>query len=668
MVGAVYSGTIHFGFVNYDDGDFITGNPHVLNGLNLDNIRWAIVSGTEKSTGEADYWRPLSILSHMFDVQFFGLRAGYHHAVNVLLHALSSEILFLALRALTGTFWRSAAVAALFAVHPLHVESVAWVAERKDVLCGFFFMVSLLAYARYSAKPFSWVNYATVVLCYALALASKPIVVTLPVILLLLDYWPLKRLSLRKFSSWLTPLLEKLPLLTMSLVVSVLAYNGSGGVNVAMMHSLGLRWRLGNAVVAYTIYLREMVWPFGLTVFYPHPGQRIPLLWIGTSLLILLGITLVVILLRGRGYLRVGWFWYIGMLLPVIGIVQSGDQSHADRYTYLPLIGIFVALAWLLSDWVGKNARRRILLATLFPITLCWMIVVARIQTSVWTDSLTLWRHAIACDESNGYAHYNLANALDLGGRGEEAIPHYERALALLPGFAQAENNIGNILLKRREPEKAIPRLQAALAIRKTFPEAHYNLGCCFALEGRFPEAIDQLRLAVTEKPDYPEAHRILGNLLLTTGKASESLPHFRKVLELNPKDAQTRSNLGSALIQSGDDQAALLEFERAASISPDNIVFQNNLAWVLATSPRLSLRDGKRAVVLAERVVSQKGDNAQALCTLAAAFAESARFPEAMKTAAAAKTIAEAQGKKDLARIIEQEIEVYSQGKAIGK
>ena len=665
MVLAVYARTIHFGFIDFDDNDFVTSNAHVLKGLSLENVRWAMIAGTGGETQDTDYWRPVSILSQMADVQFFGLRAGYHHAVNVLLHALNSLLLFLMLRSLTGALWRSAFVAALFALHPLHVESVAWISERKDLLSALFFLLTLVAYTRYARKPFDWIGYLLVVLWSALARGSKPRAVTIPCVLILFDYWPLRRLGK---VSWPLLLMEKAPLFAMSFFVAVITVHAPGGANEGIMDRLPWPWRLGNAAVAYATYLREMVWPVGLTAFYPHPGRNLPLWNIGISASLLLLISALVVQQRMRRYLSVGWLWYLGMLFPVIGIIQSGEQSHADRYTYLPLIGIFIMLVWSAGEWAGNNTLRKRLLVLLGALWLSALILITRAETEYWSTSKSLWSHALACNEANAYAHYNLGTALDLGGKPDEALPHYERALDLLPKLAQARNNIANILLKRGEPGPAIPHLEAALKFRKEFPEARYNLGCCLALEGRIPEAVEQLSMAVSEKPGYAEAHEMLGNLLLGSGYAKEAIPHFRKALEINPNNAATRSNLGTALSQDGDEDGALTEFQRAVTISPENIVFKNNLAWVLATSPRLSLRNGSRAVVLAEWVVSQNGDNAQALCTLAAAYAESNRFLEALKTATVAKKIAEAQGNDNLARILGQEIELYQQGKAIGK
>ena len=648
LVFTVFGQSIGHEFINYDDNEFITANPHLLSGLTWDNVRWALVAGTGGGMEDTDYWRPVSILSQMADVQFFGLHAGSHHAVNVLLQALNSVLLFLILRSMTGSLWRSAFVAALFAIHPLHVESVAWISERKDLLSGLFFLLTLGAYVRYAGHSFRWGNYLLVLLLSALAMASKPMMVTLPFVLILIDSWPLHRLGR---TSWRKRLLEKAPLFAMSLFVAVITLHAPGGRNEGIMDHLPWSWRLSNAVVAYTTYLWQMIWPFNLSAFYPHPGRNLSLWGLALSAFVLVLISALVLWQRRRGYLMVGWLWYLGMLLPVIGLVQSGEQAHADRYTYLPLIGIFIMIAWGLNDWAGSHPRKRILLGTTLALLLIPLSCLSFKQTSYWHDSVTLWTHSLACNEKNGFAHNNLADALDRQNKQEAAVPHYERALELDPRFVEARNNIANFQIKRNEPDKALPLILEALARRKNFPEARYNLACYLAMKGDNAGSMEQLRLALAGKSQFPEAHLMLGNLLLQSGNPKEAVPHLQEGLRLYPNDPLIRSNLGSAFSELGKEEEAFRELERALQLVPANPAYMNNLAWVLATSTNQSIRNGPRAVLLAREALNRSDAKVAArfLYTLAAAYAAEGKFTTAINTAKEAQSLAKEQGNRPL-------------------
>ena len=661
LVFAVFGQSIGHDFVNYDDNEFIIANTHLLSGLTWNNVRWALVAGTGGAMTDTDYWRPVSILSQMADVQFFGLHAGSHHAVNVLLQALNSVLLFLILRLLTGAFWRSAFVAALFAIHPLHVESVAWISERKDLLSALFFLLTLGAYVRYARHSFCWGNYLLVLLLSALAMASKPMVITLPFVLILLDSWPLHRLGK---ISWKRLLLEKIPLVAMALFVAVITLHAPGGRNEGIMDQLPWSWRLGNAVVAYATYLWQMIWPFNLSAFYPHPGKDLSLWSLALSAFVLLVISALVLWQRRRGYLMVGWLWYLGMLLPVIGLVQSGEQAHADRYTYLPLIGIFLMIAWGLNDWVGDHPRKRILLGSALALPLIPLSYLAHLQTSYWHDSVDLWTHSLACYERNSFAHNNLADALDRQNKQEAAIQHYERALALDPRLVDARINIANFQIKRNEPDKALPLLLEALARRKNFPEARYNLACYLAMKGDNAGSIEQLRLALAGRSSYPEANLMLGNLLLQSGNPKEAVPHLQEGLKLYPNDPLIRSNLGSAYSELGEEEGAFRELEKALQLAPTNPTYMNNLAWVLATSTNRSVRNGPRAIQLAKEALKQ-ADAMFAdrfLYTLAAAYAASGQVTTAINTAKEAQRLAREQGNKPLEASLGDMIHTYQE------
>ena len=457
MVFAIYGQTLGLGFVNYDDDLFVTKNAHILGGLSWRSLKWAFGAGLSTQDQSTDYWRPISILSQMADVQLFGLWAGAHHAVNVLLHALNSALLFLILRAMTRAIWRSAFVAALFAIHPLHVESVAWIAERKDVLSGLFFLMTIGAYIRFARKPFGCGNYLFVLLLSGLAMMSKPMVVTLPCVLLLLDYWPLQR-TLRVRCSRL--LFEKIPLFVMAFAIAWVTTLGSGGVNDGAMKDLPLQWRAENAVVAYATYLDQMAWPSSLAVFYPHLGRSLPSSSFWVSLGCLTCITLAVIWQRKRRYLTVGWLWYLGMLLPVIGIIQSGAQAHADRYTYLPLIGIFIMVVWLAGEWVGESRARNFKLGIVGTLWLGGLLFAAHQQASYWKDSITLWNHTISSTGENALAQGNLGVAyLDVGDE-REAEKHLRDQLRIDPSSADSHYNLGFLAHRTGRLGEAIAEYQ----------------------------------------------------------------------------------------------------------------------------------------------------------------------------------------------------------------
>ena len=629
-----FSQVLSLGFVNYDDNTLVFENPYLIKGLTLENIHWAIVAGTGNSTAGTDYWRPLSIISTMADMQYFGLHAGAHHAVNLLLHVLTSAILFLVLRSMTGTLWKSTMVAALFAIHPLHVESVAWVAERKDVLCGFFFVLTLAAYTRYARRPFAWVNYLAVLLCCAMALSSKPMAVTIPCVLLLLDYWPLHRLEVRIISIFFKRLVEKLPLFAMSAACAWLATRNPEEVNQGLMASLSIPWRLGNAVVSYADYLRLMMWPSDLSVFYPHPGTRLSLALIGVSSALLTIITTVVIRLRERRYLTVGWLWYLGMLVPVIGIVQSGLQSHADRYTYLPLIGIFIMLVWSAGEWAGSNVIRRRLIGLLGTLWLTALIMITRTQTAVWSTSETLWTHALQCDPRNSCAEYNLGCFYLQGGHPDQAIIHYQRALVIDPKLPSALSNLGE-------------------ALRQT---------------GRLDEALSSLKYAAELNPKDPDAQNNLANTLFQKGAPDQALSHYERALQLKPSIPEAHNMIGTLKLIKGDQKTALSEFQQALALNPENLTYMNNVAWILATSPDGTLRNAQGALELAQRGVKLSKGQPDLLRTLAAAQAAVKNYRDAVTTAKRAMELATSQGNKELPERLRNEITLYQSGSSLGE
>ena len=472
-------------FVNYDDSLYVIENPQVKNGVDLNAVIWAF-----KSTHAAN-WHPLTWLSHMADVELYGLAPGAHHLTSVVFHIANSLLLFVVLRRMTGHLWQSAVVAALFALHPLHVESVAWVAERKDVLSTFFWLLTMLGYARYAERP-GVARYLLVVGCFMLGLMTKPMLVTLPFVLLLLDYWPLRRVGIERFGEhqsgnlpcW-RPLLglvwEKLPLFLLAIVSSVITFwaQKKGGA-VGSMELYPLTSRVANALVSYVKYIGKTIWPVDLAAFYPHPGSLPAWQVVGAG--VLLGLITVAALrsLRQRPWFIVGWLWFVGTLVPVIGLVQIGLQAMADRYTYIPLIGLFMIVAWGVSELIGGWQHKKKLLATAAIILLMVLSVVSWRQTTYWKNSVTLFQHALAVTENNYWMHNNLGFALTAQGRLDEAIAQYENALKINPVYEPAHLNLGIALISQGKVDQCIAYYQDVLRHRPDFAEVHHNLGVIF--------------------------------------------------------------------------------------------------------------------------------------------------------------------------------------------
>jgi protein O-mannosyl-transferase len=509
---AVFSQTLRHGFVNYDDNDYVYENPMVAGGLTLKGIVWVFTHA------DCSLYHPLTMLSLMADSQLHGLHAGGYHLTNVLLHTASVILLFLILRQMTGALWRSAFVAAVFAIHPLRVESVAWVAERKEVLGGFFFMLTLGAYACYVRKPDSLDRYLMVAAAFVLALLSKPTVVTLPFVLLLLDYWPLNRFEppgpVQQPEYFGIPrrlILEKIPLLALAAgacAMTVLA----AGQWVTLNANTSMSSRIVTALVSYAVYLRQVVWPGGLAAFYPKPEKSYPFWTVAFSFLLLALVTEGVLTFqRKRRWLLTGWLWYLGMLTPMIGLVQMGVFAHADRYTYLPQIGIYVAVTWLVAEW----RVNRVVLGSLMAGVLAVLMVCAWQQTTYWQNSEVLWTHALACTTDNYVAHLNLGNALLQKGRVDDAIVHYQEVLKIKPRYADAHFDLGNALDQKGRTDEAISQYQEALEINPGDAEAHNNLGIALCRKGRVDEGIAQFQQALAINPGHAAARSNLQRAVL---------------------------------------------------------------------------------------------------------------------------------------------------------
>lgn len=649
----VFGQSAQFDFINFDDNDYVVNNPMVARGLTIPGIVWAFTHF------HAANWHPLTWISHMVDCEMYGLEPGAHHLTNVLIHAGTVVVLFLVLRRMTGALWRSAFVAAVFAIHPLRAESVAWVSERKDVLSGLFFMLTIGAYFRYARQPRSPARYGLVVLVFALGLLCKPMLVTTPLVLLLLDYWPLQRAEpARKL------VLEKLPLLALSAascVITIFAQKHA----IRPFEIYPLKARLVSAVLSYKIYLLQIVYPAHLAAFYPFPHTVSPWEKIISAVLMAAISGLVLAERRTRPWLLMGWLWYLLMLVPVVGIIQVGAQAHADRYTYLPQIGIYIAVTWLAAEFAAKWQVNQRVAGGLMAGVVGVLMVCAWKQTGYWRNSETLWRHALAVTGDNNLACVNLGHELYTQGRLDETIALYRKALQIEPNNAEFHNNLANALRQRGNMDAALIEYEKAVQSNPSFADAQFNLGKALSLEGKNAEAVAHFKTALQTDPDFIPARVNLANTLLREGKADEAAVQFEKVLAYSTNNADAHLNLGLCFFQLGQIADAKSQYEQALQISPNDPRIQNNLAWLLAAGPSASLRDGNEAMALALEANDMTGSpNPVVLHTLAAAYAQAGRFTKAVEAAEQALQLADAQPNPALAGQLQTELKLYRTGK----
>lgn len=562
-------------FLRYDEEAYVTKNPIVQKGLTAAGVAWAF-----SLDARTIYWHPLTWLSHMTDVQLFGLNPRGHHLGSVILHALCTVLLFLVLLRMTHHPWPSALTAALFALHPLHVESVCWIAERKDVLSAFFWMLTMGAYALYAERPGTR-RYLAVVVLFILGLMAKPMVVTLPFVLLLLDWWPLDRLSRR---TWKKRVAEKLPLVVLAAVSAVMTYVVQKDIGAVAREPFPLAIRAGNALASYAGYIWHMVWPFRLATFYPHAGLHLALWRVLVGGAVVIAISALVIWQRRRRYLTVGWLWYLGTLVPVIGLVQSGDQAMADRFTYIPLIGLFVMAAFgiaALPAFRAPGRTARLAGGALAGGVLVGLTVLTTIQIRTWHDSISLWTRALAVTDKNQFAHNNLGQAYNDAGRHEDAVREYAAAVALSPQWAEGHSNLGNALVKVGRVAEGLKELRTALDMKlaetggkedRTTGEFHLNLGLALAEANRVDAAREQFEKAVRTAPDLAPAHYALARLCQYTKEYPCAVREFREAVRLRPDMTAARVNLAVALYESGDYGEAWKAVAacRAAGAEPD--------------------------------------------------------------------------------------------------
>ncbi|HEX4666364.1 MAG TPA: tetratricopeptide repeat protein [Chthoniobacterales bacterium] len=732
----VFGRTIGFDFVNYDDSFYVYQNPAVSNGFTRAGLTRAF---TQPLVGN---WHPLTSISLMLDAQIFGLNPGGYHFANVLLHTLGVLLLFFALRRMTGATWRSAFVAALFAIHPLRAESVVWISERKDVLSGIFFFLALLAYVRYARRPPALGAYLILMACFALGLMAKAMLVTLPFLLLLLDYWPLRRFGAVSETAadektyppvsvrWL--ILEKMPLLALVVADSIATILSQERALVSAA-VWPLRWRVENALVTIWIYLRQMIWPQHLAVFYPHPKGTLSLWLVALALLFFLAASLGAFLARRRyPYLFTGWFWYVGMLVPVIGLIQVGLQAHADRYTYLPQIGVYLLIVWGVAELTRNWPSRRVILGGLGTAVILTLMLVTWRQTGYWSEPVRFWAHTLAVTENNDVAERgigtalakigrideatahdraalrinphepngltNLANALLQKKEFAEAIEHYREVVRLRPNDSEVRRNLGKALVKNGATEEGSAQFRAALRIQPNDSDAAYSLGNALLEESRLDEAISSFRQALASDPKNIEAHYNLGIALSRKGEFERAIAEFESTIQLQPQHAAAHNNLALVLLKKGEVKRAIEEERKALRIEPNNVELHNNLAvgllrdgqlaaavtewretvrlhpdktgvavtlaWILSTAPERSIRDGARALDLAQRAAQASGGrNLMIIRVLAAAYAENGRYREAIQAAQEAEQSAEASGQAAIANLLRGDLDLYRLG-----
>ena len=557
---AVYWQVRGHSFVNFDDGMYVTDNYHVRAGLSPQSVKWAL---TET---EAANWHPLTRLSHMLDVQLFGMNAGAHHMTSMFFHLANTLLLFFVFKRMTGCLWQSGIVAALFALHPLHVESVAWVSERKDVLSAFFWLLTMGGYALYVERP-GKIRFLIALLFFALGLMAKPMLVTLPFVLLLMDYWPLGRLGGKMMPSGIIAqpvtggqralilrlVIEKIPFFVLSAAscwVTIHAQQGKGAVG--SLERFPMVVRVANALVSYVKYIAKTIWPQNLAAYYPHPGI-VSWWWVlGAGLLLVAVSILAIRTIRQFPWFIVGWLWYLGTLVPVIGLMQVGAQAMADRYTYLPLIGLFIITAWGFAELIAGWRNKKKLLALAGASLLITLMVSSWFQVRHWKNSITLFQHAVEATSKNYLAYEKLGVALTARGKPAAAIMHFKEALRIKPDNEGVPLNLADALLSKGKIDECIRSYQKVLRDHPGYATLHHNLGVVLVREGKINSAIVHLRKAFRIKPEYAQAHNSLGVALVNKGLVEEAMVHFRKALRIKPDYSLARTNLNNTLRAGG--------------------------------------------------------------------------------------------------------------------
>ena len=648
---AAYSRVFDCQFLSIDDPIYVAKNPHVREGLTTRSISWAF------TTTRSANWHPLTWVSHQLDYAIFGLKPWGHHLTALLLHTANVVLLFLALSAMTGALWRSAFVAALFAVHPVHVESVAWVAERKDVLSTLFWMLAMLAYARYAGaggggqgtgdrgrKSLSIGGYVLVALAFALGLMAKPMLVSLPIVLLMLDYWPLGRLQVAGCrlqgpgTQHPTPnsqhlLLEKLPLFAVALVSCVVTFivqQSGGAMRTTDQYSIGVR--AANAVVCCVTYIGKMVWPARLSIFYPHPTDTLPVWLVISCAVALVAVTYAAIrAARSRPYVTVGWLWYLVTLVPVIGLVQVGRQAMADRYTYVPLIGLFIIVAWGIPDLLARVLRSARIRNAALGTAACMVIAACAVTTwcnlAYWKGPVEVFEHALQSTRGHYGVHYLLADAYFDTGKQDQAIRHLEQAIKANPRFAPAYVSLGRIRLGQGKPDRAVALYEEALRIDPRSSSAHNNLGYVLLQRGRIDQAIEHFQQAVENDPRPAQAQYHLGVAYQRLGNLPEAMKHYKSAVRIDPDMANAHFSLATALTRQGLLDDATSELEEALRLEPDMPEAHFYMGYVLSLS-----NEPERAISHLRTAIRLKPKWSMPHYGLAQAFSRTGDYPAAWR------------------------------------
>jgi len=641
----LYAPALGHAFIGFDDRGFLVENRALDAGLSREGVAWAFETRLDGN------WIPLTWLSFLADQEIHGLSASGTHATNVALHALAAVLLFLALARLSARTWPSAFVAALFALHPLHVESVAWAIERKDVLSGVFFAATLLAYARYARRP-GFVGALAVFGLFALGLLAKPMLVTLPCVLLLLDAWPLGRLG--SAAALRRALVEKIPMAVLAALVSAITIRAQSAAGAGESMALALPARLANAVVSYATYLRKAVAPVDLALFYPHPGAQLAAGTLAGSAAVLLAISIVAAWQwRKRPYVAVGWLWYLGMLVPVSGLVQVGAQAMADRYTYLPLVGATLPIAFAGAECArkGRLARGAVVAAALAALLACGLV--SRRQLAHWRDGESVMAHALAVTQRNAVAHNGLAVELLARGRIAAARRELQAAVSIDPDLPDAQVNLGVALLKGGDPEGALPHLRRGLGLDpRRRAQVYAQLAAAELAAGRPERALAEARRGLALR-DLGALHAAAGVALVSQGDEGAGERELRRAEALGVDDPGLHASLARVLERRGDARAAVERYRRALARTPEDPALANNLAWLLATAEP-GVRDAAEAVRLAEAAVARRPVDPDVLDTLAVAYHAAGQIEAALAASRRAAEAARAAGRLDQAAAFE--------------
>ena len=678
---AAYEPMRHNDFVNYDDPGYVKDNPHITGGLTSESVTWAFTKI------HALNWHPLTTLSHILDCEIFGLNPFGHHLVSLLFHIAGALLLFWLLADVTGSTWASAFVAGVFALHPLQVESVAWVAERKTVVSGLFWFLTTAVYIWYTKRA-GIGRYILLCVVYGLCIMTKPIVVTLPLVLLLLDYWPLERFSKHpqeglpgqriapsqritgaggtggaKYLQAGRLLIEKVPLLAMSAILCVVTFINQG--SVIIVGKVPLVYRVANAFFSYIRYIGKTIWPSRLAVFYPFPdAHTLKTTAVFCAVLFVLITVLCIYVGRRRKYIIVGWLWFAGTLVPMAGLVKVGSQAIADRYMYVSILGLLIIAAWGVKDLVANRPVGKVIATVSAMCLLLSGVILTRMQVRYWKDSIALFEHTLKVTANNASAENSYGNALLEAGRFDEAQLHLSNAVRLCPSSLSAQVDIGRVLLKQEKTDEAIACLNGLLQQGGDTADVHYYLAFALGMQEKYDEAIKHLGAVLKLDPEYPDARSKMGIALLATGKPKEAIEYLKEALRTDKDQWRVYKNLGIAYYQSGMYESAIGNLTRAVELKPDSSEALSDLSWAISTSDNISAQDADKAVQIAQRACELTGyKEYDPLDALAAAYAAAGRFDDAVKTVRQAVEAAKAAGRESAAGEIQKRLGLYQAG-----